>query len=285
MKPFFWAKIMHYYKRHIGDYAKKAGHLSPLEHGVYNLIIDSYYDREQAPTLLEATRWARARTEEEKAAVLAVLEEFFTLDEGRYCQKRIDEELASYHEKADTNRAIALQREEQKRARKVNVSSTNREPKEHDSCTTGQPNHKPLTTNQEPLTNKKQKPEASNDFEKAWSFYPKRPGASKADALKAWMARVREGVLPEDMIAGIHRYAEYIRKSSTDPTYIKQPATFFGPGKHYEADWAFAGKPNGPAQNDKFMVAHLDHSSSRAAMEQSMKRHNIVVPEDGDIPF
>lgn len=122
-------------------------------------------------------------------------------------------------------------------------------------------------------------------FEQAWAAYPKRPGASKTDALKAWTARIKEGSRPEDMIAGVHRYAEYIRKSSTDPTYIKQPATFFGPGKHYEADWAFAGKPNGPAQNDKFMVAHLDHSSSRAAMEQSMKRHNIVVPEDGDIPF
>lgn len=140
---------MHYYKRHIGDYAKKAGHLSPLEHGVYNLIIDSYYDREQAPTLLEATRWARARTEDEKIAVQTVLEEFFILDGDRYHQKRITEELASYHGKAETNRAIAVQREEQKRARKSNDSSQERAPEEHESCTTGQPNHKPLTTNQE----------------------------------------------------------------------------------------------------------------------------------------
>ena len=33
---------MNYYKRHIGDYAAKAGHLSPLEHGVYTLLIDAY---------------------------------------------------------------------------------------------------------------------------------------------------------------------------------------------------------------------------------------------------
>lgn len=276
---------MHYYKRHIGDYAKKAGHLSPLEHGVYNLIIDSYYDREQAPTLIEATRWARARTDDEKAAVHAVLGEFFTLEDGRYHQKRINEELAAYHGKAETNRIIAVQREEQKRARKANESSTQRSPEEHDSCTAGQPNHKPLTTNQEPSTIKKQKPEVSDDFEQAWSAYPKRPGASKADALKAWTARIREGSRPEDMVAGVHRYAEYIRKDGTEPRYIKQPATFFGPGKHYEDQWAFTPKYGNQQANEKFMVANLDHSSSRAAMEQSMKRHNIVVPEDGDIPF
>ena len=144
---------VHYYKRHLGDYAKKAGHLSPLEHGVYSLILDSYYDREQAPTLVEATRWARARTEEEKSAVLAVLDEFFKLDGERYVQKRVEEELAEYRSKAETNRLIAVAREEQKRARRANDSAKNVEPEEHDSCTTGQPNHKPLTINQEPRTN------------------------------------------------------------------------------------------------------------------------------------
>ena len=155
---------MHYYKRHIGDYAKKAGHLTALEHGVYNLIIDSYYDREQAPTLLEAMRWARARTEEEKSAVLAVLDEFFTLEGDRYQQNRIQDELAAYHSKADKNREIALAREEAKRerdrreqarimddrrndARYDDDMSTESAPDEHEPCTPGQPNHKPLTTN------------------------------------------------------------------------------------------------------------------------------------------
>lgn len=163
---------MHYYKRHIGDYAKKAGHLSPLEHGVYNLIIDSYYDREQAPTLLEAMRWARARTEDEKAAVLAVLDEFFTLEGERYRQNRIEDELASYHGKAETNRQIAIAREEKRRAEKDRREHDRGTPDrrsvprgEHDSCTDGapdgdasctdgQPNHKPLTTNQEPKSSR-----------------------------------------------------------------------------------------------------------------------------------
>lgn len=152
---------MHYYKRHIGDYAKKAGHLSPLEHGVYNLIIDSYYDREQAPTMAEAIRWARARSDDERAAVAVVLAEFFTLDGDVYRQNRIEEELAAYHGKAKINQQIAIQREEQKRLRKQRAESTeqaretheentNRARTVHDAYTSGQPNHKPLTTNQEP---------------------------------------------------------------------------------------------------------------------------------------
>lgn len=167
-KAFFYGLTMHYYKRHIGDYAKKAGHLSPLEHGVYNLIIDSYYDREKPPTLLEAMRFARARTEDEKAAVLAVLDEFFSLDGDVYRQKRIDEELGLYQDKAETNRVIAVEREQRKRERRVNQSTTTTartvhepyttcSPEMHDDSTSGQPNHKPLTTNQEPLTKNQEK--------------------------------------------------------------------------------------------------------------------------------
>lgn len=55
----------------------------------------------------------------------------------------------------------------------------------------------------------------------------------------------------------------------------------------FEASW-LAGKSSGGTQtpNEKFMVSHLDHSSSNAAMAASMKRHGIVVPaDDDDVPF
>lgn len=97
---------MNYYKRHIGDYAKKAGHLSVLEHGVYTLLLDAYYDREQAPTRAEALRQARARTPEEIAAVDAVLADFFSLSaDGRYTQQRVEEEFAKAEAVARLNAA------------------------------------------------------------------------------------------------------------------------------------------------------------------------------------
>lgn len=142
---------MHYYKRNIGDYAKKAGRLSMLEHGAYTLLMDAIYDRETFPTLEEALDWAWARDEAEVAAVKFVLSKFFELrEDGRYVQNRIQEELDSYKYKAETNARIAKEREE-KRKSKNEPSRT-----VHEACEEihePSPNHKPLTNNQEPLTN------------------------------------------------------------------------------------------------------------------------------------
>lgn len=133
---------MHYFKRNIGDYAKKAGRLSMLQHGAYTLLIDSCYDRERFPTLDEAIEWTWASTREEEEAVAFVLRRFFTLENGVYIQNRIKEEIAEYHDKAETNRRIAIERETKRRA-----NATIRTPTVNDSP----PNHKPRTINQEPL--------------------------------------------------------------------------------------------------------------------------------------
>ena len=88
----------------------------------------------------------------------------------------------------------------------------------------------------------------SPEFEKAWAEYPKRPGASKADSFKAWSARIKAGAEAVSMIAGVSRYAAYCAKMGTEPNFIKQPATFFGPGKHYESDWTVSVGRAGPAR-------------------------------------
>ena len=136
---------MHYYKRNIGDYAKKAGRLSMLEHGAYTLLIDACYDRERFPNEQEAIEWAWARSDAEIEAVRFVLSRFFVLIDGVYVQERIKEEIDAYARNAETNARIAREREEKrtKRTRSVNGAS----PSEHEPP----PNHKPLTTNQEPI--------------------------------------------------------------------------------------------------------------------------------------
>lgn len=91
-----------------------------------------------------------------------------------------------------------------------------------------------------PRSEKKQrqpKSAYSEDFESAWQAYPSRPGSSKADALKAWSARLAEGVDPELMIGAVKRYAAFCKAMGTEPQYIKQPSTFFGPGGHIHSDW------------------------------------------------
>jgi len=133
---------MHYYKRNLGDYAKKAGRLTMLQHGAYTLLIDSCYDREIFPTLEQALEWTWASTEAEIEAVKFVLSRFFTLDkDGCYVQDRILCELLEYHAKADTNKRIAIERETKRKEK-----STNRVQSVNDAS----PNHKPLTINHKP---------------------------------------------------------------------------------------------------------------------------------------
>jgi uncharacterized protein YdaU (DUF1376 family) len=144
---------MHYYKRNIGDYAKKAGRLSMLQHGSYTLLMDACYDRERWPTLAEAIEWTWASTQDEIDAVTFVLNRFFLLQEGVYVQERIQEEIARYHANAATNQRIAVARETKRKAE--GTKRAPRKTKREQVVDEPPPNHKPLTTNQEPIEERK----------------------------------------------------------------------------------------------------------------------------------
>ena len=81
---------MHYYMRNIGDYTKDTPHLTALEHGVYNLLLDYYYATEKPlpPALCE--RIARASTDAECAAVKSVLKDFFKMTRKGWRHSRAD---------------------------------------------------------------------------------------------------------------------------------------------------------------------------------------------------
>ena len=91
------------------------------------------------------------------------------------------------------------------------------------------------------------KQDYSPEFEKAWQAYPKRAGGnSKAAAFKAWNARLKDGVKPEVMLAGVKRYAAYARATGSAGTqYVKQAASFFGPDRHFEESWQAPSAPGG----------------------------------------
>ena len=91
------------------------------------------------------------------------------------------------------------------------------------------------------------KQDYSPEFETAWQDYPKRAGGnSKAAAWKAWKARLKDGVNPEAMLAGVKRYAAYARATGSVGTqYVKQAATFFGPDRHFEESWQAPSAPGG----------------------------------------
>lgn len=91
------------------------------------------------------------------------------------------------------------------------------------------------------------KQDYSSEFETAWQAYPKRAGGnSKAAAFKAWNARLKDGVKPEVMLAGVKRYAAYVRATGSAGTqYVNQAASFFGPDRHFEESWQAPSAPGG----------------------------------------
>ncbi len=90
---------MNYYERHLGDYARDAGHLSMLEHGAYTLLLDRYYTTERGIPADQAHRVCRARTREEREAVDTVLAEFFSLEDGCWVNGRATREVTKMQAK------------------------------------------------------------------------------------------------------------------------------------------------------------------------------------------
>lgn len=90
---------MNYFEDHIGDYAAATAHLTWDEDMAYTRLIRAYYHSEKPIPKDKAHRLARATTPAQRRAVDAVIEEFFSLEDGSFRQKRCDEEIARFQQK------------------------------------------------------------------------------------------------------------------------------------------------------------------------------------------
>lgn len=173
---------MHYYKRHLGDYARDTGHLSALEHGIYTLLLDWYYINECPIPEEKAKRIARGNPEETQT----VLEEFFSSTPEGWRHARADREISEYHDKAERNREAGKLGGRPKKTQ--TVSNTNPDVT--------------LTTNHKPITNKEQKQKTAPKAEVVLADWIAGLGGADAlgpdDPLFAWAASVK---LPRDWVA------------------------------------------------------------------------------------
>jgi len=251
---------MHYYKRNIGDYSKKAGRLSMLQHGSYTLLIDACYDREKFPTLEEALEWTWASSAAEIEAVEFVLKKFFKLIDGVYVQTRIEEEIAEYHSKAETNKRIALQREANRRA-----NSTNRAQDVDDSP----PNHKPLTTNQEPETNNQKTVSKNRGTRLPHDWHP-----TEEDT--AFCKANRPDLRPSEVARGFYDY--WIAIPGAKGCKLDWAATW----RNWVRNHKGALGSTSAQQSEKFHLGGVDRSGDALAMAESMRKHNIAAPAPDD---
>jgi len=84
-----------YYNRYPGDYARDTRDLTLAEHGAYTLLLDHYYSNGCLKhTLEQCFRLCSAFTQEEKSAVVAVLDRFFDPHpDGGYIHERVEKEI------------------------------------------------------------------------------------------------------------------------------------------------------------------------------------------------
>lgn len=89
---------MYKYLHHISDFMVATAHLSPVEECFYRRALDFYYLNEKPlPKETQSVfRRLRANTQEERDAVLIVLQEFFVEEEDGFHNKRCDSEIAAY---------------------------------------------------------------------------------------------------------------------------------------------------------------------------------------------
>lgn len=112
-----------WYARYPGDYARKTSHLSLMECGAYDLLMDWYYANEKPLPAFDGAsapvlhRICRAVAPEEQEAVQRVVQEFFVKCDDGYRLPRADEEIKKRKEISDKRRKAQEIRETKRRAK------------------------------------------------------------------------------------------------------------------------------------------------------------------------
>lgn len=154
---------MNYYTFHSGDYLRDTSHLTLIEDAIYRRALDWYYTNESPlpPDFKKIARLIRATDYQQE--VETVISEFFVLTENGWSQKRCDEEISIYHEKADKARQNGRLGGRPKA--KINQTLTESKPNHNleitdsvilanQTLTESKANQEPRTNNQEPINNK-----------------------------------------------------------------------------------------------------------------------------------
>jgi uncharacterized protein YdaU (DUF1376 family) len=181
---------MNYYPHHIGDFNSATRHLTRIERSVYRDLIELYYDTE-APLCGDVDKLCRlliARSDEEQAAVVQVLSEFFVDTDQGWRHARCDAEIARYHGNKEAKSA-AGKASAAKRARQACRQVEAAEKAAVEAAVDGEVEQQPLNTR---ATNHEPEPEPGTQSQKKKEprSCQRNPGFdATAIALPEWLDR------------------------------------------------------------------------------------------------
>lgn len=114
---------MHYFEYNIKDYRADAFQLTLIQHGAYKQLIDQYYLNESPLTLILEDLFydLLIRGDDEKKAIVFVLEKFFDKTEGGYVHKRCDAVIQKFQAKSNQSRDAVNTRWAKEKAKDTDV--------------------------------------------------------------------------------------------------------------------------------------------------------------------
>lgn len=175
---------MHYYQFHVSDYLHDTAHLSIEEDLAFRRLLDLYYTQEKPIPNKTREVSRRIRMSKHENAVQTVLEEFFMYDmeNDQWFHARCDKTIADYQAKAERNRAVG----------KLGGRPKSN-PEETQTVSKQNPNHKPLTNNQEPKEKKATPVACPTDVsEQVWQDWLTLRKAKKASVTETVVAGARK---------------------------------------------------------------------------------------------
>lgn len=136
---------MNYWKKHLGDYAKDTAHLSLMEHGAYNKLLDLYYTTEKPLPADRVESLILIRTAPEKKSVRKILNEFFKRRATSWFHSRCDKEIKKLSSKCKIS---------QENGKKGGRPKTQSEPTNNPLGSRKKPSlasHKPIANSHKPV--------------------------------------------------------------------------------------------------------------------------------------
>jgi uncharacterized protein YdaU (DUF1376 family) len=216
---------MHYFEYNIKDYRADAFQLTLIQHGAYKQLIDQYYLNEKPLTLNidDLCYELLIRGDDEKKAIVFVLEKFFDKTEIGYVHKRCDAVIKKYQAKSNQSRNAVNTRWAKEKGKDTDVIRESYD----------------RNTNQETETNKHETVYTSEKFLEFWDVWPKsKRKQSKPECFKKWKARKLDQIADK-----IIEHVKVCKESSQwKDGYEPAPLTYLNQGRYedeveVEHDW------------------------------------------------
>ena len=250
---------LHYYAHHIGDFIRDTSRLSDPQAMAYLRLIWLYYETERP--LPDDKPVLALRIGSDVETVGALLNAYFSYENGVWYHKRIESEIRKFSEKQARAKQANASRWSKRGLKSETLSDADK--KRHRSRT--DPNQEPITNNQEPL-NKKQgdtAPDGATPFDEFWQTWPsnKRKGA-KDKCLKVWQSKGFD-LQSAEILAHVRIMSKSNDWIKENGEFIPAPLTYLNQSRWSGSDSVIAEKKMNQPVIDP-VLEKLKHDAEKA---------------------